>query len=418
MLNLVKAIIENVPKLGEAALELIKGLGAALVGFLPDLKNAGLTLMDGLSETIGGTSAIEKIKSSFSNLADAITNSEFVQAFVLMGEDISKWWDDVTATFEYAFEIIKGVWEENWQAIKDFFAPIVEAIKYTAGAAFEWIEAKVTAYLQNLRDTYMTIWNAIVAFFTPIMEKIKEDATSAWQKIQEIVLPILETIRGAVETAYNFIEEHIFSKILAVQDKMAEVWENIKNTMTEKIQSAVDTVKELFNGLGEFFGGLAEKAAKWGSDMMDGFKQGIKDGRDKVVGGIRKVGDGIKANIGHSHPTEGPLADDYKWMSDMMDLFAGGIRSNAGKVTGAMDSLTSDMSDAMDFSQPQFQLAGGYGIMDSGSSAASGGDYGDVVTAITDALMSMQLMVNIGNRPIEAMITSAQQQTTYRSGGR
>jgi hypothetical protein len=32
--------------------------------------------------------------------------------------------------------------------------------------------------------------------------------------------------------------------------------------------------------------------------------------------------------------------------------------------------------------------------------------------------MDMQLSVNIGNRPIEAMITGAQQRANYRNGGR
>lgn len=324
--------------------------------------------------------------------------------FVTLGEEIGYGLSDVWAKLSEFFSLVGEKWNEFWTNVYEFFKPVIESIQYTSGIIFNAISEKIHAKLDEIKAFWTNVWTVLKIVFEPIIESIKEKLNAFWEKTTEIFNSIM-----------NFVQEKIFPLMYSAQDKIGEVIDGIK----QKFSDGVEMIKDIFNGLGDFFKGLFEKAKTWGSDLMESFKEGILGKRDQIAGSIRLVGDIIKANLGHSHPTEGPLADDYKWMPDMMDLFASGINSSKKDVVNSVNSLTNDMSDLIDFSQPQFQLAGGYGIMDSGSSTTSDGDYGgDIVTTITDALMNMQLVVNIGNRPIEAMITTAQQKTNYRSGGR
>ena len=111
------------------------------------------------------------------------------------------------------------------------------------------------------------------------------------------------------------------------------------------------------------------------------------------------------------------MSNFHTFAPDMMDLFASGIKSGAKKVYDEVNNVADGVYDTFQ-STPALEIAGGYGTMVAGSADAGDAGYDDVVTAITDALMSMQLTVNIGNRPIEAMIVNATQSINHRSGGR
>jgi hypothetical protein len=81
--------------------------------------------------------------------------------------------------------------------------------------------------------------------------------------------------------------------------------------------------------------------------MVKSFVNGILGNLFMVSDATNQVASIAEAKMGHSHPTEGPMKDDYKWMPDMMDLFAKGIIQNTPKVENAVTNLAQGMSDSM-----------------------------------------------------------------------
>jgi phage-related protein len=186
--------------------------------------------------------------------------------------------------------------------------------------------------------------------------------------------------------------------------------------IVQSIPLAINAIGELLTGLKNAVFEWFSQARQWGVDLIKNFIEGIKSKIGDLKNAVGNVASGVKKMIGFSEPEEGPLSNFHTYAPDMMDLFASGIKSNAKNVFSAVGDVADGIYDSFQ-TAPALEIAGGYGTMNADAGMSDGGS-DDIITAMTDALMNMQLVVNIGNKPIEAMITNAQQKTTYRSGGR
>jgi soluble cytochrome b562 len=106
-----------------------------------------------------------------------------------------------------------------------------------------------------------------------------------------------------------------------IKVKALELWESIKSTFSQ-------------------FGDLAEQALTWGSDMIDGFINGIKSKIGSVVDAISEVANTIKSYLHFSVPDVGPLTDYQTWMPDFMKGLGDGIKINTHLVTNPIKDLT------------------------------------------------------------------------------
>lgn len=96
-----------------------------------------------------------------------------------------------------------------------------------------------------------------------------------------------------------------------------------------------------------FWEGIVKNGKTWGADFIDSLREGMgkrQEALSKSIGGITAM---FSNNLGHSHPSEGPMADDYKWMPDMMDLFIEGIEDNQKRLRNTVRS-TFDFKDLLD----------------------------------------------------------------------
>lgn len=281
-------------------MEIGKKIGAAIFPDDAELyeKYSGIT---GTFEMLGETfvtlgertaehaaNAWSAIKDGVSSLAETIANSALAAKIIE----------------------IRDTFISSWQAIANFFAPVVESIKYTAGAAFDWMAAKIM----------------------PIVGAIKAKFESDWQGILNIANTVHAALKTAVQTAYDFIESHIFSKLLAIQDKCSQIWENVKTIVSEKVKAAVDTVINLFAKLGQFFIDLSTKARTWGENLMKGLTSGIIAGRDWVANAISSIGDKFRTNTPTTYRrnADGGIYVNGKWKP--VQHYASGGLPNTGQM--------------------------------------------------------------------------------------
>ena len=118
--------------------------------------------------------------------------------------------------------------------------------------------------------------------------------------------------------------------------------------MRSGIKTVVSTLTEIvkgpFNTIKGFILGLARSAYHWGSDFINGLKNGIFSGINKIVEGVKGLAGKIRSFLHFSRPDEGPLRDYETWMPDFMDGLAKGIDKNVYKVKDAMQSVADQMS--------------------------------------------------------------------------
>ena len=176
-------------------------------------------------------------------------------------------------------------------------------------------------------------------------------------------------------------------------------------------------VTDGFNRAVGFITGLASSAFRWGSDLINGIVDGIRNRIGNVVNAVSDVADAIRSYLHFSVPDVGPLTDYEEWMPDFMGGLAKGIEKSKGLVQKAVDGVAADMVispkvSTMEFSQMQM---------------ASVDSIRQMVSGIREMFAGMQDRDGIGNICIpgyvvgtllDEVVVNAQARQNLRSGGR
>ncbi len=101
------------------------------------------------------------------------------------------------------------------------------------------------------------------------------------------------------------------------------------------VSSAVNGIKKTFSSLTDLVG----RAGKWGSDLINGFVRGIRNGISAVGKAVKGIADKVRSFLHFSEPDVGPLSDFHTYAPDMLASFANGIKDNIPLVTSAVSKL-------------------------------------------------------------------------------
>ena len=129
--------------------------------------------------------------------------------------------------------------------------------------------------------------------------------------------------------------------IIAVARELIKRFIKAIKNMSGEVKNAFVTVVD--KGI-EYLKSLPGEALQWGKDFIQGFVDGIMSKAEALLESVRKIAKKIRALLGHSTPTEGPMAHDDEWMPDFMESLAKGIEANKFKVTQAIQGLSADMT--------------------------------------------------------------------------
>lgn len=278
------------------------------------------------------------------------------------GSDILSWfkvlWDSVGGILNGFIEIVEGVanfiasvftgdWEGAWEAIKQIFTGIWDAIVSYITAALETVRLVLSMALSAISEIWDAIWNGISNFFAGIWNGIVSFLQGAFAKIISI-------IAISINNSLNVI----VSVLTAIRDFFSNIFSNIANTVSTTftnilsgVKSVVGNIKDaIVNGFNQaisFITSLPGKAVEWGSDFINGLKDGIMSGVQGIVDAVKGVADKIRSFLHFSVPDEGPLTDYESWMPDFMSGLAKGIEVNQDLVLDKVRGLAGGISTLM-----------------------------------------------------------------------
>jgi hypothetical protein len=197
----------------------------------------------------------------------------------------------------------------------------------------------ILAALPKLMDTLVNYWlgdgfqqtfRAAVIMFGALTKALIQIAASLLASVGTFVRNIGSTISGGVSELTQAGATWFGGLVTAIANKIADV--------RSKVSNMVSTVASTVRGA---FSNLVSSAKTWGLDLLSNFISGIKQKFNDLKNAVVGAGQIVANNMKHSHPKEGPMADDYTWMPDMMDLFIEGIEDNESRlrktVTNAFD---------------------------------------------------------------------------------
>ena len=381
--KLLKGVSEALPALAPASMQIIMSLLNALLDNAPMILEAAIQAVGMFATGLG-----EALPTLIPTIVGALAN--LVQVIA----------ENLDVLINAALVIVKGLAEGIIQALPVLIQALPTLIQAILQAILENLAVIITAGIEiilalinGIIDAIPQLIAAIPQIITAIVLALANSAPTIVSSGMDLLIALGKGLMDAIPSLLMLVPQII----MALGQAFYEQHEQLKDIGFKVIMEISDAIK---SKIGE--------AVAWGKDLIDNFVNGIKSKWDTLKNTVGLIADSIKKYLGFSEPSDGPLSNFHTYAPDMMELFAQGIRDNENLVTD-------QLADSFDFGTlPQMEVAG-MGGMRYNESADDGGD---IVTAISDALMNMQLVVNIGNRPIEAMITNAQQKINYRSGGR
>lgn len=297
-------IIEHLPAMVDAGMQLLGSLAQGLLDNLPTITSAALeivmTLINGAIEALPEivSAAVEIVTTLASGISESLPEliPAAIEAILQIVETLI---DNVDQLVDAAIEIILALADGLIEALPKLIekAPVI-------------IEKLVTAIANNLPKIIQAGMELIVKLNAGIIKNI----------------PAL--VKAVPEVIGSFISG------------IAQYYANIINAGKEIVGKVGDGIKSIASG-----------AAQWGKDLIDNFVSGIKNAIGKVKDAVSNVASTVKSFIGFSEPEEGPLSNFHTYAPDMMQLFAQGITENAGLLKNAFDKSLDFGIPAMDFSE-------------------------------------------------------------------
>lgn len=267
-----------------------------------------------------------------------------------LGQFIGGFLDVIKGLANFISSVFTGDWSGAWQAIKDVFSGIWDMITAILQQAWNTVSAMLTIGLGILQSIWEAVWGAICNFFQGLWNGIVSFISGIWSTITGV-------ISGAINGAYNII----VSVLTAIQSFFSSIFSGIANfvssTFTNILSGITNTVgnikNAIVNGLTaaiDWIKGLPSQAVQWGSDFINGMKNGIMSGVQGIVDAVKGIGDKIKSFLHFSVPDEGPLTDYESWMPDFMKGLSEGITGSEGtlmeKVQGVANGISTIMKGA------------------------------------------------------------------------
>lgn len=391
-----------------------KTFGGLKNNLLSEFMPAITGVMGGLTELFAGNydEGVEKISDGITQAIDKI--SEAMPKILEVGKNI-----------------LVSIGESLIQNLPEIMPALADLVMGLGQAIIENLPLIVNTGLQlilqlanSISDALPTLIPTIVEVVLQIVETLVDNADMLVDASIALITGLAVGLIQALPVLIEKAPEIVLKLVTAIIENAPKLLEaavqligQLAAGIVQAIPAAIKAMLSLQQALKEKVFEWFSQAKDWGIDLIKNFVEGIKSKIGDVKNAVGNIGATIKKLIGFSEPEEGALSNFHTFAPDMMDLFASGIKSGAKKVYNEVGNVADGVYDAFQ-STPALEIAGGYGTMNADSGTENAGGYDDIITAITDALMNMQLVVNVGNRPIEAMITDAQQRTTYRSGGR
>ena len=224
----------------------------------------------------------------------------------------------------------------NWSTITTFLGNVWNAVKSAVSSAVNAIGSVIMTVFGAVKTFISTVWNGIKTAITTVVNAIKTVITTVFNGIRSVITTVTSTIKSVAVGAFT----------------------KMRSGIKTVVSTLAGIVKGPFNTIKGFILDLARSAYHWGSDFINGLKNGIFSGINKIVEGVKGLAGKIRSFLHFSRPDEGPLRDYETWMPDFMDGLAKGIDKNVYKVKDAMQSVADQMNTGITTNLNGLQLAG------------------------------------------------------------
>lgn len=312
--NVIPAVEQILAGIGEAVQQLVpilvEQLPPLVSGVLPNLIDAGMTLLTGVMEGI--TAALPELAAVAVDVVDQLTGAITENLPLLLEASLA-----VIVTLAGG---IADSLPELIPTIVDVVLQIVEALIDNVDQLIDAALEIILALAEGLIEALPRLLEKAPVIIEKLVNAIAENLPKILQAGIELIVKLAAGVIQSIPTLVKAVPEVIGALIAG----FANYYKNL-----------LETGKNLASKVGEGIKNIGASAVQWGRDLIDNFVSGIKNAIGKVKDAVSNVASTVKDFLGFSEPEKGPLSNFHTYAPDMMQLFAKGITDNAGLLKDA-----------------------------------------------------------------------------------
>lgn len=312
--NVIPAVEQILAGIGQAVQQLapilVEQLPPLVSGVLPDLIDAGMILLTGVTEGI--TAALPELAAVAVDVVNHLTGA--------MSENLPLLLEASLAVIVTLAGGIADSLPELIPTIVDVVLQIVETLIDNVDQLIDAALEIILALADGLIDALPRLLEKAPVIIEKLVNAIAENLPKILQAGVELIVKLAAGVIQSIPTLVKAVPEVIGALIAG----FANYYKNL-----------LEMGENLANKVGEGVKNIGASAVQWGRDLIDNFVSGIKNAIGKVKDAVSNVASTVKDFLGFSEPEKGPLSNFHTYAPDMMQLFAKGITDNAGLLKDA-----------------------------------------------------------------------------------
>lgn len=356
--GLKNLIINAVKLIGNVIRKVTKTVNAIIQKVWAYIKMIITDSIQGIRDVVERDGGV--VKTEILNIVNTIKSciSTFIsvlkRAFEKLLENIKPCWENIKTMFGELWECIK----ELYQTLK----PILQVIGVILLALFSVISGVIEGSINQISPlvqsityaarTIIAIVRAICALlrgdWSDAWEYIKEAGVNVWESLKDFGLSFYEFFKGFCQgfaTAFDSVKDKIVELLGNVWDAITTWWDKLKSGVSTAATALWDVVSNLFGKIKDFFADIIEDAFNWGKNLIGNIADGIKNAWNKVVDGVRGVGQSIKDFLGFGSPTKkGPGHTADEWIPNLLSMMEEGLYAGIPEIKAAVGSLANELN--------------------------------------------------------------------------
>lgn len=288
VVQLVQGLVSALPKIVEFASQLIETIVTSLINAAPDLIDAGKELIEFLVNGIA-----ENLPNIVQTITDLISNinsfwAENGPEFIKWGTDLlSNLIDGITQAVPVLLQNLPGIIQSMVEGLLNNGPVLIECGLKLLLQLIEGILSCIPDILVAIPQIIAAIVEAFVNYDwlglgTEVINFVKDGMGESWDNI----------VAFFTETIPNFIQS-IFDWFNELPGKLLEWGQNVYITVTtaisDMVTAAVEFISELPDKIAYWIGFALGKVVEWGSNMREKGKAAAKGLFDSVVNGLANL---------------------------------------------------------------------------------------------------------------------------------
>jgi len=279
--------------------------------------------------------------------------------------------------------------------IASVLIPIVQALMPVITTVFGVVVSIITSAMQIVQGIIQVVTGVISGNWSQVWSGLGNIVSGAWNLIKSVITGALSIVQSLISAALNAVSSVFSSAWNGLKGIVSSAWNGITGAISSGVGTAVSFVSGLPGKILSALSGLASLLIDVGSNMMQGFLNGVKAvaGRikDAVLGPIKDSVEGVKNFLGIASPSR--LLRSFGEFTGQG--FAIGLERTAGLIERASEVLQPTVP-AVALSAPAVPAGGALARLAGGP--AAGADRGGQSFHIYEATSAVQTAQEVARR--------------------